>query len=217
MFDLKRALSVAYCCIAILGLSPTLLGEEKGSVEFKYPLSVDYVILEYTIHSGMLLNSEPAEYLRIRGDGTVEVYIQPGLKSQRLRRGGHYQSHLPDTAIQHILNDIVSLGIIGFDEARTRAQREAVRKGQAATDVSPIQIVLNVEGIRSGGDQTRAFSGPIRKELLWEFRLSQEAEWTQASRGFRPWQPVPRFYMSGLSGLPKILRERSARNVNSSP
>ena len=175
------------------GASSIAVGEngkptEKTYPAFKYSETAAEPVIEYNLIHHMLAEPDPEPLLRIYGNGRVHVHYPA-----YMTRAGNYELQLSQSELRALMRALATDGIIDFDPAATRYQRQQLdAQQQAATgtmfyisDSSDTVIDIRLNEYQKGPGTARVLN--LEKRFIWPDlkqdarRFSQLREITNAS------------------------------------
>ena len=102
---------------------------ERTYPAFQYSETAAEPVIEYNLVHHMLAEPDPEPLLRIYGNGRVHVHYPA-----YMTRAGNYELQLSQPELRTLLRALATDGIIDFDPAATRYQRQQlVAQQRAAT------------------------------------------------------------------------------------
>ena len=158
-----------------------IAAEEKGKPTertypaFKYSETAAEPVIEYNLVHRMLAKPDPVPLLRIYGNGRVHVHYPA-----YMTRAGNYELQLSQSELRTLLRALATDGIIDFDPAATRYQRQQFDAQQRAATGTLFYVSDSsdtVIGIRLNEYQKRPGTARIlnlEKRFIWP-DLKQDA------------------------------------------
>ena len=158
-----------------------IAAEEKGKPTertypaFKYSETAAEPVIEYNLVHHMLAKPDPVPLLRIYGNGRVHVHYPA-----YMTRAGNYELQLSQSELRILLRALATDGIIDFDPAATRYQRQQLNAQQRAATGTLFYVSDSsdtVIGIRLNEYQKRPGTARIlnlEKRFIWP-DLKQDA------------------------------------------
>jgi len=142
---------------------------------FEYSEAAAEPVIEYNLVHHMLAEPDPAPLLRIYGNGRVHVHYPA-----YMTRAGDYELQLSQPELRTLLRTLATDGIIDFDRAATRHQRQQLAAQQRAasgslffiSDSSDTVIDIRLNEYQKGPGSARVVN--LKKRFSWP-DLKQDA------------------------------------------
>jgi hypothetical protein len=137
----------------------------RRAAELEYRRDATAVVLRYVEDYGELApQTVEKRSLTVYGDGRVVRETPPYMKG-----AGRAELVLSEAEVDGLLRSMVRRGVVDFDEARARADREAVARARttlhASSDASTTQIEIVLERYRAVGEIPPARA--VAKTVRW--------------------------------------------------
>ena len=156
---------------------------EKIYPAFKYSETAVEPVIEYNLVHDMLAEPDPQPLLRVYGNGRAHVHYPMYMK-----KAGNYEMQLSRPELNQLIRDLATDGIIDFDKASIKQQRQQLEKQQREQTGTLFYVsdsshtVINVrldEYQRSAGgvkarNLNKRFSWPDLAQDARRFPLSRE-------------------------------------------
>jgi hypothetical protein len=162
------------------GASGVAAGENGKPTEsthptFKYSETAAEPVIEYNLVHHMLAEPDPEPLLRIYGNGRVHVHYPA-----YMTKAGNYELQLSQPELRTLLRALATDGIIDFDPAATRYQRQQLDTQQRAatgtmfyiSDSSDTVIDIRLNEYQKGPGTARVLN--LEKRFIWP-DLKQDA------------------------------------------
>ena len=148
---------------------------ERTYPAFKYSETAAEPVIEYNLVHHMLAIPDPVPLLRIYGNGRVHVHYPA-----YMTRAGNYELQLSQLELRTLLRALATDGIIDFDPAATRYQRQQFDAQQRAatgtlfyvSDSSDTVIGIRLNEYQKGPGTARILN--LEKRFIWP-DLKQDA------------------------------------------
>lgn len=98
---------------------------ERTYPAFKYSETAAEPVIEYNLVHDMLAEPDPQPLLRVYGNGRVHVHYPVYMK-----KAGDYELQLSKSELNKLIRDLATDGIIDFDKAAIKHQRQQLEKQQ---------------------------------------------------------------------------------------
>jgi hypothetical protein len=126
-------------------------------------------VIEYTLVHHMLAEQDPQPLLRVYGSGRVHVHLPLYMK-----RAGDYELHLTRTELDKLLHSLVQDGIIDFDHAAVKQQKQQIASQQRASagvlfhvsDVTETVINIKLDEYQRGPGTSRIAG--LKRQFTWK-------------------------------------------------
>jgi hypothetical protein len=124
-----RLVSVFFVLYGAAGIAAGENGKPTDTTHpaFEYSETAAEPVIEYNLVHHMLAEPDPEPLLRIYGNGRVQVHYPA-----YMTKAGNYELQLSQPELRTLLRALATDGIIDFDRAATRYQRQQVDAQQRA-------------------------------------------------------------------------------------
>jgi hypothetical protein len=176
----SRLLLAPVFFLLLHGAAGGAAGENGKSTEtahpaFEYSETAAEPVIEYNLVHHMLAEPDPVPLLRIYGNGRVQVHYPA-----YMTRAGDYELQLSQPELRTLLRDLATDGIIDFDRAANRYQRQQLAAQQRAasgslfyiSDSSDTVIDIRLNEYQKGPGTARVVN--LKKRFSWP-DLKQDA------------------------------------------
>ena len=148
---------------------------ERTYPAFKYSETAAEPVIEYNLVHRMLAKPDPVPLLRIYGNGRVHVHYP-----DYMTKAGDYEVQLSQSELRALMRSLITDGIIDFDPAPVRSQRQqldAQRRAATGTmfyisDSSDTVIDIRLNEYQKGPGTARVVN--LKKRFSWP-DLKQDA------------------------------------------
>lgn len=132
-------------------------------------------VIEYTLVHNLLADNDPAPLLRVYGDGRVRVH-----RPVYMKNAGDFEMQLSPLELDDLLGSLAADGIVDFDAAAARRERQqGIAQQRDSTgvlyeisDVTDTLITVRLEAYRS--HPAAPLISNLHKQLRWD-NLEQDA------------------------------------------
>jgi len=175
-----RVLRVALLLLPALLAPPLAISAQPPSKPQAAPLiqyssSSAQPVIEYTLVHSLLVDNDPVPLLRVYGDGRVEVH-----RPVYMKNAGDFAMQLTPTELNVLLQSLATDGIMDFDAATTRTERQQLDAQQrsltgklyAVSDATDTVITVRLGAYR--GSPAAPLLTNLQQQLRWA-NLEQDA------------------------------------------
>jgi hypothetical protein len=181
VFNIPQPWSILRLCFLAIVASVALLPAgsraepANGMPSFQYSTQASTPIIEYNLIHHMLAEPDPEPLLRIYGNGRVHVHYP-----DYMTKAGDYEVQLSQSELRALMRSLITDGIIDFDPAPVRSQRQqldAQRRAATGTmfyisDSSDTVIDIRLNEYQKGPGTARVLN--LEKRFIWP-DLKQDA------------------------------------------